>query len=101
MSPPHGAQQAARELKALLGPGVVICTQSDDPGAPPPASTCDDRCPICQAGAGAFVFVAPSLAIHPAPIFRLAGSLAFPAAPRAPPRGPILVAQARGPPSSV
>jgi hypothetical protein len=101
MAAPGDARHAAIELGALLGPGVVICAQSDEPGAPPAPMNCDDRCPICQASAGAFAFVAPAPSVHAAPTPRLFDALAFPATPRAPPRGPVLIAFARGPPSLI
>jgi hypothetical protein len=94
------ARRAAFELAALIGPNVIICTQSDEPGAPAPMN-CDDRCPICQANAGALAFVTPGPPIQAVPILHLFDALAFPATPRAPPRGPVLIAFARGPPSLI
>jgi hypothetical protein len=101
MAAPGDARHAALELRALLGPGVVICAQSDEPGAPPAPMNCDDRCPICQANAGALAFVTPAPPVHAAPILSLFDPLAFPATARAPPRGPTLIAFARGPPSLI
>ncbi len=101
MAAPGDARHAAVELQALLGPGIVICSQADEPGAPPPPMNCDDRCPICQANAGALAFIAPDPPVHVTPILRPIEALAFPATPRAPPRGPILIAFARGPPSPI
>ena len=101
MAAPDDARRAAFELAALIGPGVVICTQADEPGAPPAPMNCDDRCPICQANAGALAFVMPAPPVQGAPILRLFDALAFPATPRAPPRGPVLIAFARGPPSLI
>ena len=37
---------AARELTALLGPGVVVCTQIDGAGAPAHVPDCHDQCPL-------------------------------------------------------
>jgi hypothetical protein len=100
MAPPSDARHAAVELGALFGPGVVICSQADEPGAPPPVS-CDDRCPICQANAGALAFVTPPPPTHFAPIPLVVEALAFPKTARAPPRGPVRTALARAPPSLV
>jgi hypothetical protein len=94
------ARHAASELSALLGPGVVICSQADEPGAPPPIS-CDDRCPICQVHAGALAFLAPPPPVHFAPIPLVIEALAFPKTARAPPRGPVRIASARAPPSLI
>jgi hypothetical protein len=102
MAAPGDARRAAIELGALLGPGVVICTQADEPGAPPAPMTCDDRCPICQANAGALAFVAPAPPVHAAPILLVVRARSpFLRRPRAPPRGPVLIAFARGPPSLI
>jgi len=101
MAAPGDARRAAIELGALLGPGVIICTQADEPGAPPAPMTCDDRCPICQANAGALAFVAPAPPVHAAPVPLVVEPLAFPKTARAPPRGPLLIAFARGPPSLI
>ena len=101
MAPPGNVREAARELVALVGPDVFICAQADESRAPAAPAGCDDRCPICQAGAGGLAFVAPSPAFHLSPSFVLGGPLAFPKTPRAPPRGPNLIALARGPPASI
>jgi hypothetical protein len=99
MAAPSDARRAAAELGALFGPGVVICSQADEPGAPPAPLTCDDRCPICQAHAGALAFVTPPPPVHFAPIPLVIKALAFPKTARAPPRGPVRIASARAPPS--
>jgi hypothetical protein len=95
------ARDAAQTLARLLGPSVVVCAQLDDSRAPATPHPCNDRCPLCQAGAGAFAFVVPAPAPALAPTPRLFGALVFPPTARAPPRGPYLIALARGPPALI
>ena len=60
------ARSAARELTALLGPGVVVCAQVDGSGgAPAPATDCHDQCPLCR-------LVADVAALDPPPLARIA-----------------------------
>jgi hypothetical protein len=88
------ARAAAAELTALFGPGVVICTQADDPGAPPKPQACDDRCPLCRVAADSFAFAArfalaaPDFvrAFAPSPPPQIFVALAPPPSPL--PRGP-------------
>jgi hypothetical protein len=100
MAAPGDARHAALELGALFGPGVVICSQADEPSAPPPVN-CGDRCPICQANAGVLAFVTPTPPVHFVPVPLLVEPLAFPKTARAPPRGPVRIAFARAPPSLI
>jgi hypothetical protein len=95
MPAPADARAAARELVALLGPGVVVCTQS--PTDPDRRQT-DRRnhCPLCQAGAVALEAPAAGLA---APARRLAGELAVAPPTRRVPARRAAFSFARGPPA--
>ena len=95
---PRDARAAAAQLSALLGPGVVVCAQADEPGAPPPPD-CRDSCPICQALGAAAAFDPPRLTSLPAPAFVLADILTVVLDTPAPPAPPGRFALARGPPS--
>jgi hypothetical protein len=102
-APPHesprGAAAAAAELSALLGSGVVICTQSDDPDAPAPPPHGCDQCPLCRLAAGALTLDLPAAIELAAPAPARASKLALPQPPRqrAPARPPAPLP--RGPPS--
>ena len=101
MAASRDVREVARELGALIGPGVVICATSDDSGRPTAPMNCDERCPLCQAVAGAFAFIPPTAAKSFAPGVILIDALAFPIKPRAPPPRPLLAPRPRGPPSAI
>ena len=93
---PHSA---AAELQALLGPGVVICTQADRSGPQHRPNDCHDQCPLCRLVANAAALSLPTAEPLPAPALALSGKLGFaPQPPTHAPR-PSGFALARGPPS--
>jgi hypothetical protein len=92
------ARAAQTELSALLGPGVVVCAQADDPGAPAPPD-CHDTCPLCQGLAHAVLFDAPTPVLLQTPPFALSETLGVRPPVRGPPPPPLAFALARGPPS--
>jgi hypothetical protein len=98
MSSGGDARSAARELTALLGPGVVVCTQSDGANLPDhrPAD-CRDSCPLCLTAA--FALEAPSAAAPPTPMYVLAGALGVAPPKRSIVRPRAAFSLARGPPS--
>jgi hypothetical protein len=100
MAASSDARHAALELGALFGPGVVICSQADEPNAPTPVN-CDNHCPICQANAGALAFLTPAPPVHFVPVPLAVEPLAVSKAARAPPRSPVRIASARAPPSLI
>jgi hypothetical protein len=94
------ARSAAAELTALLGPGVVVCTQADSGDVPHPSpADCRDQCPLCQVVASAAALDLPVVAGEPAPTRTLAEKIRF--TPQtleiAKPRSKF--SRARGPPS--
>ena len=93
---PSDARAAARELVALLGPGVVVCTQSPTDQAPHHAN-CRDTCPLCLTAATALE--APASAAPAAPVRGLAEALAFWPPMRRVPLRRAAFSFARGPPA--
>jgi hypothetical protein len=55
---PNAASVAA-ELKATFGDAAALCTESGRRGAPSPAGTCDDQCPLCRFASQSAALVAP------------------------------------------
>lgn len=93
---PHSA---AAELQAVLGPGVVICTQADPSAPQHHPYDCHDQCPLCRLVANAAVLSLPTAEPLPAPALSLSGRLGFaPQPPTHAPR-PSGFSLARGPPS--
>jgi hypothetical protein len=93
MPTPAGARAAARELVALLGPGVVVCTQSStDPDRH--QADCRDQCPLCLATVVGLEAPAPA-----APARRLAGTVAAAPPTRSVPPLRAAFSFARGPPA--
>ena len=93
------SHSAAAELQALLGPGIVICTQVDPTGPQHHPRDCHDQCPLCRLAANAAALDLPTADPLPAPAFALSGKLGFsPQPPTNAPR-PSGFALARGPPS--
>jgi hypothetical protein len=93
------AHSAAAELTALLGPGVVICTQAypSDPQRHP--YECHDQCPLCRLVDNAAALSLPTAEPMPAPALSLMAKLGFaPQPPTDTPR-PSGFSLARGPPS--
>jgi hypothetical protein len=95
---PGDARSAATELAALLGPGVVICSQSDSGGTPNHRLDCR-QCPLCQVVANAAALDAPAAPPLIAPTRALAIKLGVSAQPRLLPRPAPAFSLARGPPS--
>jgi hypothetical protein len=93
------AHSAAATLSALLGPGVVICAQSDDHGAPHSPHDCCDQCPLCRLVANAATLSPPTAEPLPAPALIVVGSIGFTAQQRSIPPPPPGFSLARGPPS--
>ena len=93
------SHSAAAELQALLGPGIVICTQVDPTGPQHHPRDCHDQCPLCRLAANAAALDLPTADPLPAPAFALSGKLGF--APQPPTNSPRPggFALARGPPS--
>jgi len=97
--PADGPQVAEAELQALLGPGVVICTQADPSAPHHHPFDCHDRCPLCRLVANAAIVVAPMAEPLSAPALSLSGKLGVaPQPPTQAPR-PSGFSLARGPPS--
>ena len=93
------SHSAAAELQALLGPGIVICTQADPTGPRHPPRDCHEQCPLCRLAANAAALDLPTADLLPAPAFALSGKHGFaPQPPTKAPR-PSGFALARGPPS--
>jgi hypothetical protein len=97
--PPRDAAAAATELRALLGPAVVICAQQDDSGAPQPPQHGCDQCPLCRLAASALAFDVPAPADPVVLPLAVESELARPQPPplRAPEPPPAPLP--RGPPS--
>jgi hypothetical protein len=93
------SHSAVADLRALLGPGVVICTQADSAGSHHQSGDCRDQCPLCQLVANAALLNMPTAEPLPAPALALSGKLGFaPQPPTYAPR-PSGFSLARGPPS--
>jgi hypothetical protein len=95
---PRGASAAAAELSALLGPGVIICTQSDGSDSPAPPHNCD-HCPLCRLAAGALALDLPAPLVFAAPVAAVESKLALPQPPPLGAPAPRLSPLPRGPPS--
>jgi len=96
----QNANAAAVELRALLGPNFVICTQDDGSGAPatPTHNSCDD-CPLCRLTAGAQALNTPPAPVDvaaPTPV--LESKLALPQPPPLKASAPRPSSLPRGPP---
>ena len=91
------ARSAARELTALLGPGVVVCVQVDGSGAPAP--DCHDQCPLCRLAADLAGLDPPPPARVVEPVRVAETRLPFPLKPRVRAADFTGFALARGPPS--
>ena len=91
------SRSAAAELSALLGPGIVICAQTD-PSAPDrhPGDR-HDQCPLCRLVANIAALDLPSAA--PLPALALAGKFGFAPQPTTYAPRPGGFSLARGPPS--
>jgi hypothetical protein len=98
MTPDGDARSAARELTALLGPGVVVCTQGDSSDLPHqrPAD-CRDSCPLCHTAAGALE--GQDAAALPTPMYVLAVALEVAPFKRSVVKPHAAFSLARGPPS--
>lgn len=93
------ARSAARELTALLGPGVDVCAQVDGSGAPAPATDCHDQCPLCRLAADVAALDRPPLARIADPVRVADARLPFPSNPRVRTADFRGFSLARGPPS--
>lgn len=94
------ARSAAAELTALLGPGVVVCTQGDSGGAPHQSpADCRDQCPLCQVAANAAALDLPAAAALAAPARALLAKLVFTPQTQKIPQPRAAFSRARGPPS--
>jgi hypothetical protein len=99
MFEPEDAGSVAAQLSALLGQGVVVCSQADEPGAPHRPYDCHDQCPLCRVVADASILSLPSTEPLPAPPLLATGRIEIIPQPRrirSPPPG---FSFARGPPS--
>ena len=96
---PVDAGSAAAELSAMLGQGVVVCSQADDPGAPRHPYDCCDQCPLCRVVADASLLSLPSAEPLPAPPLVATGRIEIIPRPRRIPSPPTGFSLARGPPS--
>ena len=95
----HGPQAAETELQALLGPGVVICTQADPSAPHHHPLDCHDQCPLCRLVANAAILVLPTAGPLPAPALFVSGKLGVAPQPSRHAPRPSGFSLARGPPS--
>ncbi len=97
---PDDPRSAATELSALLGPGVVVCAQSDGQDIPShPPSDCRDQCPLCQVVANAAALDSPATAELSAPARARATRLGHAPLITGIPAPRVAFSFARGPPS--
>ena len=92
------ARAAQAQLSALLGPGIVVCTQSDEPDGPTPAD-CHDSCPLCRLAADSAALDLPTPPGLAAPVRSAPTRLLPISRPRALASAPALHPLPRGPPS--